>query len=267
MEQTKPLLRPNQVQALEEDIRGIEAELNAPPFIRNQIQDLATKQKQLKQIKGDLETQRPTPYSEAERDDAVKEHNELLDRIVEGMPTQAEMRRRPAGAVDKHMGWERRNKNAILKLKNMRLRMLESGMISDVGDASEVANLERFRPQGGSQELNMDGTLIEGKNFHLPPPGSAPPVTMSDEHKALLQEVAPDLAEATATMDNVTRTEVIERLDAILAAKKTVKRGPSEWNRLQARARELGVEVYGKKRDELEAEIAAKETVAPVEEV
>jgi hypothetical protein len=36
------------------------------------------------------------------------------------MPSQEEMRKAPPGAVDKHMGWEKRNKPKIAEWKNLR---------------------------------------------------------------------------------------------------------------------------------------------------
>jgi hypothetical protein len=264
-EETKPLLRPNQVAEMEDDIRRIGGELNAPPFIANQIRDKSAKRKQLQQITRDLETQRPQPYSATERDAVAKRHDELLEQVKTGMPTQAEMRRRPPGAVDKHMGWERRNKAAILELKNIRLRMHATGMIDNVGDASEVANIERFRPAGGAQELAMDGALIQGRQFHLPPPGAAPAAVMSDEQRETLAEHAPEILEKMALLSNEDRATILGMVDDLIGGVKKPKEPkprkphtPSAYQLLQQEAGALGINSFGMKADQLRAAVAAK---------
>jgi hypothetical protein len=206
-ESTKPLLRPHQVESLKVDEARIEATLNAPEYIRRGIQDKGALLKQLQSVKRDLEGSVPAPYAVDRLDSAMHRHDELLEEIRAGMPTQAEMRRRPPGAVDKHMGWERRNKEKILELKNIRLRMHQSGML-DAGDGSEVANIERFRPAGGTSELAMDGALIQGKNFFMPD-RVTPAAVMTESDEAVLREHDPDLLSQMALLDNESRAKVL----------------------------------------------------------
>lgn len=168
VERTEPYLRPQQVRDLVEETEGIEAMLSAPPHIANQIQDRGAMMRHLRHVRHDLETNSPTPYRDAERDPAAKREAELLKKITAAMPTQAEMRRNPHGAVDKHRDWERRCKQDLLEWKNLRLRMHVSGMLDELPDARDVANIERYRPAQASHELGMHDVQIEAKQFFMP---------------------------------------------------------------------------------------------------
>ena len=271
-EQVKPLLRPAQVERMEEDVRSLEAELQAPPYIRNQLQDIGQKRAQLQQTQRDLEAQRPKPYRTDELDAAKARHDTLLDQIVTGMPTDAEMRRRPQGAVEKHMLWEKRNKAAVLEIKNIRLRLHASGLIPGVADAGEVANIEKFRPIGGSQELNMHGNLIEGREYHLPPPGAERPTVFSDEQISTLKEVAPDLGQRLASLTNAQRATVktlLETLDGDPEPTEPEPKKKREWpfrqkttteiGQLRKQAKQLGLNSWGKSKIALKHMIAEEQ--------
>jgi hypothetical protein len=95
-----------------------------------------------------------------QRDVAAREERELRAKWLEGMPSQAEMRRRPPGAVGKHMRWEKANKDLILRWKN---RVLE---LNKGNDDPDVANIERFRPV--TSTLNMDNAQIPGREYNIP---------------------------------------------------------------------------------------------------
>ena len=282
-ESTAALLRPAQVDALTEEVRRLEGELNAPAFIQTQIRDRTTKRKQLQQLRRDLANQAPKPYEKTDLDAAARRHAELLDEIKAGMPTQAEMRRRPVGAVEKHMTWERRNKERILELKNIRLRLHASGALDGVGDAGEVSNIERFRPRGGPGELNMDGTLIAGRDFHLPPAGAALPALLDPDELSRLRDVDADMADRVSCLTNDQRALVKDflaklgaepgasavnvgaPLDGRQRAGKSRRAGaPSEIGQLRARAKELGLNSYAKSAVALKEMIRAAEVAASV---
>jgi len=163
------LLRPNQVDALQEEKRRLQGMLGeTSPHVANAMNrgDLTT---QLRQTLRQLEIQSPKPIPTEEKDAAVKLEASYRESWLEGMATQAEMRRNPAGGVDKHRGWEGRKKKDVLKWKNLRLRMHATGMLDMLKDSSDVANIELYRPVGGPQELNMVGEQIAGTDIHLPP--------------------------------------------------------------------------------------------------
>lgn len=194
LERIEPYLRQHQVSALLNERSGIEETLRAPSYIAGQIQDRGAMMKQIRHIDQQLNHDTPTPYASEERDAIVKREAELRERIIEGMCTQAEMRRSPAGAVDKHRAWERAKKADILEWKNIRVRMHATGMTKDIDDARDVANIERLRPVRASHELNMDNVQIEGQHIHLPPGRIEAKNVMSSEdreaHKQwLAQEV------------------------------------------------------------------------------
>jgi hypothetical protein len=210
-EQTAPLLSTVQVSEFEDEKRTMEGVLEAPAYIRSRIQDIDGMHRRLRNVKEQLDRETPRAYANGELDAAVKREAELRAQFTAGMPTQAEMRRNPAGAVQKHRQWESRNKRAVLEWKNVRKRLLASGAIDAPLDSPDIGNVELYRPAGGSQELNMHGEQIPGKQFYMP--GQVTPGTvMSDAEVKLLQSIDPEIAERLALLDNDQRAEVKELL-------------------------------------------------------
>lgn len=150
------LLRPNQQVEMKDEVRILEDKLQSP-----HIEDKGTVRRQLHRLKQQLEIQTPKPFVGAEVDAAVKREQDLREQILQGMPSQEEMRKSPPGAIDKHRTWEKRNKEKIIEWKNIQLRLH--------ADSNEVdiANFERFRPTSSS--LNMDNAFIPGNQYFMPP--------------------------------------------------------------------------------------------------
>lgn len=194
-----PLLRNDQVQEMEDETRVLESKLQNP-----RIEDKGVVRDQLARVQRQLESQRPKPYATGEMDAAVKREAELRAEISVGMLSHEEMRKCPPGAIDRHMQWEKKNMPKIEEWKNIQ-RRLTAGM-----DDQESASVERFRPTAST--MNMDGALISGKNFFLPPFGAALPVMFSTEQLALVRALNPVLADQLATLDNVQRAEVKDAL-------------------------------------------------------
>jgi hypothetical protein len=171
---TTPLLRPDQVEIARDEIKALEGKLQNPL-----IQDKGQVQKQLANARKLTEQQTPKPPLDAvEEGRMVTRSKELLEKILEGMPSQEEMRKAPPGAVEKHRAWERRNKPRILEWKNLQLRLTAGS-----GDR-DAANLEKYRPTAST--LNMDNAHIPGKQFYMPHT-NGPAVTFSDEQLAFLK--------------------------------------------------------------------------------
>ena len=183
VERLEPYLRPDQVNALLDEKNGIERTLGGPAHIVNQISDKGGMRKQMQHIERTLHKDTPKPYAEAELDRAMRRESELRESIVADMPTQAEMRRCPAGAIDKERGFQRRHKLNILEWKNLRRRAHASGMIDEHPDAREVANLEQFRPVHASHELNLDNTIVQAGLYSFPNGPIVARNVMSDEDR------------------------------------------------------------------------------------
>lgn len=205
-ETTKPLMRPRQVEETMEEARRIEATLAAPPHIANAIQDRGEMTRQLRSLKASLEHQVPRPYGQDELDAAVQRRDDLVEQFTQGMPTQAEMRRNPSGARDKHIRWEKANKKKILEFKNIALRLhaTEGGS----PDETDIANIEKFRPKDAAHELNMHNEQIAGKMQYGPEPGAGPAVVFTDEETETLKAADPELASRLALMPNEHRQMV-----------------------------------------------------------
>lgn len=194
---TKPIMRPAALEAARDELKMLEGKLHSP-----HIQDKGEVYRQIRAVDKSIEMQTPKAFVGAEKDAAVRMEAQLREEWMEGMPSQEEMRKSPPGAVEKHMEWEKRNKEKLSQWKNIRLRLHATD--GDYTDGS-VANIERFRPK--TSTLLMDNAQIPGKQIFLPPV-VAQGVTFSAEQLALLAQVSPELAGSLALLSNTQRAEV-----------------------------------------------------------
>jgi hypothetical protein len=249
---TKPLLRPHQIEESKSEIKTMEAQLQNPS-----IEDKAEVHRRLIRVRKTVESQTPRPPESGEEEGRmVRRSRQLLDEILVGMPSQEEMRKAPPGAVDKHMKWEKRNKSKILEWKNLQLRMTH-------GEEPEAPNLERHRPVGSS--LNMDNAYIQGKRFFMPETiGKS--VTFSDEQLDFLRSVNPGIADMIGLMNNDQREQVKDAIGIGLTAEPSAasiagKRGV-EKREAARKAKRVLTEEHKKKllagRERARAEKAAK---------
>lgn len=214
---TKPLLRPAQLEEMQNQVKIGEAKLNNPAIL-----DKGEARKQLIRNRQTLVSQTPQPPASAEEEGRmVARSKHLLDQVLAGMPSQEEMRKAPPGAVDKHMGWEKRNKPAILEWKNLQLRLRPG--------EREAANLERHRPVGST--LSMDNAFIPGQQFHIPE-GVGATVTFNDAELDHLRSLKPGLAETVGSMTNEQRQVVKEMLLLMPVAK---GKNATQSDRMKAR--------------------------------
>lgn len=207
-ESTNSLFRPHQVEQSKDEIKRLENTLNAPPHVAAQIQDRGEMTRQLRSLRRNLDQQAPKPYEISEKDSAVARSEQLKAEILQGMPTQAEMRRNPAGAVDKHRKWEKRNKPKILEWKNIQLRRHAGGDLDELPDSKDVANFERYRPADASHELNMHAEQIPGRMQFGPAPGTGPATVFSSEETDALKAIDPEIASQLVVMNNEQRASV-----------------------------------------------------------
>ena len=201
---TKPLLRPAQLDEAKNQVKQAEAKLSNPA-----IQDKGEARKQLIRARQTLESQTPRPPADAaEEGQMVARSKHLLNQILTGMPSQEEMRKAPPGSVDKHMGWEKRNKPAILEWKNLQLRLRPG--------EREAANLERHRPVNST--LSMDNAVVQGKNIFIPDNVGAT-VVFSDAELAQMDGLKAGLRDTVGSMTNEQRQVVKDMLELMPAKK------------------------------------------------
>jgi len=212
---TDNLLHPRQVSELKEEKARLDGMLRAPEYIRSQLQDNgANATRRIRDIDKVLE-QAPPPIPADQIDEAVRTEAALRAEWTAGMPTAAEMRRNAAGSVDKHIAWEKRNKDNVLKWKHLRRRMHASGLSDHkLVEENDVSNIEMFRPVGGSQELNMHNEQIPGKDFYFPDK-ITPVAVMNSDDDAFLKKHDPELHSAMALMDNDSRAKVLDLIHQI----------------------------------------------------
>ncbi len=222
---TENVLHPRQVAEANERRDQLQEILSAPPHVRARLEDDGGKiRKQMIDNENFLK-QAPKPFSPDEIDGAVKAETELREKWLAGMPTQAEMRKNPPGAVDKNMAWEARTKPDVLKWKNLCRRLHASEITENrLVDKGDISNIEMFRPVGGASELNMDNAQIPGTQYKLPPPGAAPGTVLSDDDIATVKEIDPGIN--LAALDNEGRAKVKQFIAGLSAPEINVdKRG------------------------------------------
>ncbi len=282
-EGTEHLMRPRQVADVTDEKNRLQGMLGDPS---SQMQDKAEARRQLKALDSQLETA-PKAYSPDQIDKAIAREAQLKAEMLQGMPTQEEMRRCPPGAVDKHRAWEDRNKPKVLEWKNIRLRRAAGGDIEGVKNPIDVANIEMFRPSGdtmNSRQLSLDNAVVPTRNYYFPadPKDAVGTVIFTEEDLVLLQELSPDVAAKISFLDNDERERVLSILRQVLGKKKAAeksetaaqapspsrkaqaKRGrkTSAWDVLRAEATGLGISIHGKKADDLKREIAERKAAA-----
>lgn len=141
---TKNLLRYNTRNSLKEQ-RAVHEKLYKDPH----NDDKGAQIKSMRNIDKMLSEQAPSgELSGSEKDANWKRIKELEASIQDGMLSVEEMRRSPnqqTDAVYRHMKWESAKKSDILEWKN---RMIQQEPNSD---DPNLANIERLRPQKGTQ--------------------------------------------------------------------------------------------------------------------
>ncbi len=183
-------LRPNQVAEYQLEEQSLIEKLKQPET------DKGVANGQLRRLRNQLEKQSPKEVVGKAKDAMIKENEGLLETILDGMPSQEEMRKNPPGAVGKHRSWERRVKKDLIRWKNNELRL-------NVGsDDSDICNLERHRPKKSS--LNMDNAQIPGQQYYFPPGAIPLSNVMSDTDKATMS------AENMKTRDRLIKQAIKE---------------------------------------------------------
>ena len=207
MTSVQTLMRPDQISDTKEEISRLEHAIQQPD-----LQDRPLALRQIKSLQTSLEAETPIPFNDADVDLAVRAERDLReDMVADGMPTRAEMRRCPPGAVAKHQHWEARNKEKIRQWKYIRRRL-------NIGSPDrDIANFEQYRPTGGASELNMDGALIKGKDIFLPSPNAGPVVVMNEAEAEVLKKLEPEIYEQMAVLSNEQRSKVLEFVQGMMA--------------------------------------------------
>jgi hypothetical protein len=150
-----------EVEECKAEISSLEGMLNdRRPHIQAQIEDRGAMSNAARSLANRLDAYAPPETNPAQRDAVAKRERELLEKIMEGMPSKAEMRKCPPGAIGKHREWEKRNKSRIIEWKNLR-RILNLG-----NEDPDISNVEMFRPTAST--LNMENAVIPGKDYFLP---------------------------------------------------------------------------------------------------
>jgi hypothetical protein len=198
-----PLLRKDQVEDMQDELRAAEQKIRSPNFLG----DKSAVAEQLNSLRHQLERQAPKPYGSDEIDAALKREAELRGQWTQGMLSQEEMRKCPPGAVDRHRSWEKKNMARIEEWQNIQRRLNADN------EDRESASIEMFRPTQST--MNMHNALIPGKQFYLGPADAGLPVTFSNDQLAVLRTLNPQLADMLGSLSNVDRAKVKDTIGGI----------------------------------------------------
>jgi hypothetical protein len=150
----EPLLRYNQREELKAEVESLDLALHPMnPFRHKNSIDAQAASSRARSLKKQLNDNSPKELSGGAKDKIAKRCKEIEEKIVNGMPTQEEMRKNPAGMVDRWIKWEKANKKAVLEWKNAQI-MLEP----DSSD-KDLANFERLRPEGQMDRFRGDAQI------------------------------------------------------------------------------------------------------------
>ena len=158
------LLRPNQMVETKHEIDETRRSLDNP-----KIEDKGAVRKRLREMSRQYEVQAPRPLTDGHLKDSLKkEADQLLTTILPGMLSQEEMRKNPAGSVDKHIRWERANKAKIVRWKKIQCLLNADTSAPQTWDR-DAANLERFRPEGAHDRLRLDAQIAGHMSYGTVP--------------------------------------------------------------------------------------------------
>jgi hypothetical protein len=157
------LLKHHQIEELQAEKEGLQEAVSPSNPYKKNIAQPKLMHSRLKQIETTLEKYAPEELPGHEKDVLAKRELELREKWTQGMPTEEEMRKNPAGMVDRHRKWEKVNKSAILEWKNVR-RQLEAG-----SDDPDLSNIERYRPTGHMDRMRTDAQIPGMMTYHKIP--------------------------------------------------------------------------------------------------
>jgi hypothetical protein len=160
-------LRESQIQDLKAEKTRLEGILSDP---KAQLQERGAMQQQVRQIDNQVGKHAPPSLTGEQLDAAVREEREHREKLLEGMPSQEEMRKSPPGAIGKHLKWDRRAKEVVNERGETRLQAWKNRRLElhRGSDDPDVANFEIHRPR--TSTLNMDNAFIPGAVHSLPSP-------------------------------------------------------------------------------------------------
>lgn len=146
----------NEKQSRKDELDQLNRATQQPGYIQGAItsEGRQTLNRRKRQIEKDLVMGTPPELTGATRDALAAREKTLEATIRAGMLTTEEMRRNPAGAVDRHRKWERLNKPAILEWKNIRRAL------NPDSDEKDLSNVEVLRPSMLSYGLNATSTFM-----------------------------------------------------------------------------------------------------------
>ena len=128
-------MTPQQRERIKEDIAHMKAAVQT-----GRLQFTQHMKEQIRRQEAMLQDGTPPELTPEQRDVATTRVKTLNEEIKAGMPTEREMNKKVADTLDRHMEWEKANKEKVLERKKL-LRMIDPE-----NDLPNYANIEKIRP-------------------------------------------------------------------------------------------------------------------------
>ena len=206
----EPLLRHHQREEMKEEIAHIDNSLHPSNQFRiKNTSDSAAAASRGRGLKKQLDQYSPpSDLPGSVKDKIAKRAKQLEEKILVGMPTQEEMRKNPAGMVDRHIKWEKENKAHILEWKNAQI------LLQPDSSDQDLANFERLRPAGEMDQFRAGAQITGHMGYYNVPQelwdmvfkGKGP-----DSALAQVQRVEAEHTEAKVDKRTLPRTEEQKR--------------------------------------------------------
>lgn len=240
---TKPAVRYLTMQERvdrEKELKNLDDQLGQPDWVLSRMQLTADRIHSMRsrrgRLKKELEKQSPPTDLTGEQKDALyKLEGELADQIRTGMVGEEDMRRNPAGAVDRNIRWLKATKGFQLTWKNVRR------LLNPDSEEKDLANVDMLRPRafipGGPSIMDTTAQAVGVMSYsHIPDDKwTAAGLPLVNENSPLAQVLKRDEAERVKELEAqvaLLKDKLVSKADAKAALNKQTKE-----NRDKARER------------------------------
>lgn len=151
-------LRPTLLAQLHDEAKNIDEMLQHD---RSAFEDVGAARRRRQVIQQQIDAGTPPDTNPEQRSIIAKTERQLRREMMDGMPSQEEMRRNPRGAVSKHLDWERRNKAKLEVWRNCTYTLMKGATNDDIG------SFERFRPRTSTLGMH-DAAIPKTREMSFP---------------------------------------------------------------------------------------------------
>ncbi len=224
----------------EKELKNLDDQLNQPDWVLSRMQLTADRihsmRSRRQRLKREMEKQSaPTDITGEQKDALYKLEKDLVEKIQTGMVAEEDMRRNPAGAVDRNIHWLKATKGFQLVWKNVRR------ILNPDSEEKDLANVDMLRPKmfipGGPSGFDTSAQAPGQMSYsHIPDDKwEAAGLPLVNENSPLAQMEKRDEAERVKELEAevaLLKDKLVSKAEAKVALQKQTKE-----NRDKARER------------------------------